>query len=81
MMHGVILPGEQQFNEEHWAEDILDECFFDDSLWGYIVHMVEELCTWDPAFFTNGVLFNLMQMGTVDWWNKNNCGPQSTQAM
>ena len=43
MLSGVILPGEQQFNEEHWVNNILNECYFDDCLWGYTIHVVEEL--------------------------------------
>ena len=65
MLHGVILPGEQQFNEQHWAKDVLNKCFFDDCLWGYTIHITEELQTRDPAVFTDGVLYNLMQMGTI----------------
>ena len=81
MVHGAILPGEQWFNEEHWVEDILGECYFDDCLWGYILHMAEELHTCGPTVFTDGVLFDLMQMGTVNWRNENSWNNQSTQAM
>ena len=59
MLNGVILPGEQCFNEEHWVNDILNECHFDDLLWGYTIHVVEELRTCDLAVFTDGVLYNL----------------------
>ena len=78
MLYGAILPGEQHFNKQHWAEDILNECFFDNHLWGYTIHITEELQTHDPTVFTNGVLYNLMQMGTIDWNHENNCGNQST---
>ena len=81
MLHGAILPGEQRFDEERWANDILNECHFDDRLWGYTIRVVEELRTRDPAVFTNGVLFNLMQMGVNDWVGENSRGNQSTQAM
>ena len=60
MLSGAILPGEQRFNEERWVNDILNECHFNDHLWGYIIRVVEELCTHDPAVFTDGVLYNLM---------------------
>ena len=60
MLHGAILPGEQRFDKERWANDILNECHFDDRLWGYTIRVVEELRTCDPAVFTDGVLFNLM---------------------
>ena len=43
MLHRAILPGEQRFDEEHWANDILNECYFDDRLWGYTIRIVEEL--------------------------------------
>ena len=81
MLSRAILPGEQRFNEEHWANDILNKCHYDDHLWGYTICIVEELCTCDPVVFTNGVLFNLMQMGVNDWTGENARGNQSTQAM
>ena len=71
MAHGAILPGEQHFSEERWAEDILNECHFNDRLWGYIICVSEELRTQDPMVFTNGVLYNLMCMGTMDWAGEN----------
>ena len=67
MLNGVILPGEQWFNEEHWADDILNECHYNDHLWGYTICVMEELQTQDPTVFTDGVLYNLMQMGVMDW--------------
>ena len=60
MLNGAILPGEQQFDEEHWFEDILNECFFDDHLWGYTIRVTKELQVCNPGVFTNGVLYNLM---------------------
>ena len=81
MLHGAILPGEQRFDEEHWANDILNECYFDDHPWGYTIHIMEELRTHDPTVFTDGVLYNLMQMGVMDWTKHNVRMNQSTQAM
>ena len=81
MLSGAILPGEQHFNEDRWVNDILIECYFDDRLWGYTIRVVEELRTCDLAVFTDGVLFNLMQMGVMDWTGENTRGNQSTQAM
>ena len=66
MVHGAILPGEQRFNKDCWADDILGECYFDDHLWGYTIRVAEEFHMHNPADFTDGVLFNLMWMGTVD---------------
>ena len=43
MLNGAILPGEQRFDEEHWANDILNKCYFDNRLWGYTIHIIEEL--------------------------------------
>ena len=43
MLNGVILPGEQRFNEERWAEGILNKHHFNDRLWGYMIHIMEEL--------------------------------------
>ena len=81
MLNGAILPGEQRFSEECWINDILNECHFDDHLWGYTICVVEELHTRDPVVFTDGVLYNLMRMGVMDWTGENARGNQSTQAM
>ena len=81
MLHRAILPREQRFNEERWANDILNKCFYDNHLWGYMIHVMEELRTCDPAVFTDGVLYNLMQMGVMDWTGENVRMNQSTQAM
>ena len=63
MVHRAIPPGEQRFSEDHWADNILGECYFDDSHWGYTICVAEELHKHNPTVFTNGVLFNLMWMG------------------
>ena len=81
MLNGAIPPGEQRFNEDRWVNDILNECYFDDRLWGYTIRVVEELRTHDLVVFTDGVLFNLMRMGVMDWTGENSRGNQSTQAM
>ena len=81
MLNGAILPGEQCFSEECWVNDILNECHFDDRLWGYTIRVVEELHTHDLVVFTDGVLYNLMRMGVMDWTSENTRGNQSTQAM
>ena len=81
MLNGAILPGEQRFNEEHWANNILNECHFDDCLWGYTICIMEELQTSDPSVFTDGVLYNLMWMGVMDWTRDNVRMNQSAQAM
>ena len=81
MLNGAILLGEQRFSEEHWINDILNECHFDDRLWGYTIRVVKELRTRDPVVFTNGVLYNLMRMGVMDWTRENARGNQSTQAL
>ena len=81
MLNRAILPGEQRFSEERWINNILNECYFDDRLWGYTIRVVKELRTRDPLVFTDGVLFNLMRMGVMDWTRENSRGNQSTQAM
>ena len=81
MLHGAILPTEQWFEEEHWANDILNECYFNDRLWGYTIHIMEELRTRNLAVFTDGVLYNLTWMGVMDWTDHNMRMNQSTQAM
>ena len=81
MLNRVILPGEQCFSEERWVNNILNECHFDNHLWGYTIRVVEELHTRDLVVFTDGVLYNLMRMGVMDWTGENTQGNQSTQAM
>ena len=81
MLNGAILPGEQHFSEERWVNNILNKCHFNNCLWGYTIRNVEELRTCDPAVFTDGVLYNLMRMGVMDWTGENAQGNQSTQAM
>ena len=81
MLHRAILPGEQQFNKEHWSNNILNECHLDNRLWGYIIHVTKELQTCDPTTFTDGVLYNLMWMGMMGWTGENVQMNQSTQAM
>ena len=71
MLNGAILPGEQRFSEERWINDILNECHCDDCLWGYTIHIVEELRVRNPVVFTDGVLYNLMRMGVMDWTGEN----------
>ena len=81
MLHGAILPREQRFDEERWANNILNKCYFDDRLWGYTIRIMEELRIHDLAVFTDGVLYNLMRMGVMDWTKHNVRMNQSTQAM
>ena len=81
MLNRAILPGEQHFSKERWINDILNKCHFDDRLWGYTIQVVKELRTHDPVVFTDGVLYNLMQMGVMDWTGENAQGNQSTQAV
>ena len=38
---------------------------------GYTIRVVEELHTCDPVVFTDGVLYNLMRMGVMDWTGEN----------
>ena len=71
MLNGAILPGEQRFSEERWINDILNKCHLDDRLWGYTIRVVEELRVHDPVVFTDGVLYNLMRMGVMDWTGEN----------
>ena len=46
-----------------------------------MIRVMEELRVCDPAVFTDGVLYNLMRMGVMDWTGENARGNQSTQAM
>ena len=49
----------------------LNKYHFNDYLWGYTIRVVEELCICDPVVFTDGVLYNLMRMGVMDWTGEN----------
>ena len=80
-MHGVILPGQQCFEESRWSEDGLVECHFDDKLWGYAIWVSEELRLRRDGHFSDAVLFNLMEMGVYDWDGKNQQGDQSARAL
>ena len=46
-----------------------------------MICIMEELWTHDPTIFTDGVLYNLMRMGVMDWTGENVRMNQSTQAM
>ena len=79
MHHGVILTGQQHFDENHWRNDALEECHFDVCLWGQACHVSEELCTKDVNYFNNNVLYKLFQMGVHNWEDHYN--KQSIQVM
>ena len=81
MRHGLTLPGQQRPDDDHWHNDILAKCYWDDRLWGYACRVSEEIRTRSAEDFTNPVLFQLLFMGTFDWDNENCCNDQSTQAM
>ena len=51
------------------------------TVYGDIPSALSKLRTCDPVVFTDGVLYNLMRMGVMDWTGENAGGNQSTQAM
>ena len=81
MQRGLTLPGQQRPDDNHWHNNILAECHWDNHLWGYAYCVSEEIHTCMAEDFTNPVLFQLLFMGTFDWDNKNCRNNQSTQAM
>ena len=81
MRPGAILPGHPQFDENHWRDDALDECYFDDKLWGWTCRVAEELRKREADYFNDNIIYNLLHMGTFDWTGENHRNDQSTQAM
>ena len=81
MQRGLTLPGQQRPDDNHWNNNILAKCHWDDRLWGYACRVSEELHTHSVEDFTNPVLFQLLFMGTYNWSNEDCCNDQSTQAM
>jgi hypothetical protein len=81
MRHGSILPGQERFDLGRWRNDILEECHYDDKIWGYACRGAEELQIKSVGDYPDPVLFNLFRMGTWDWDGENKQMNQSTQAM
>ena len=81
MHHGTILPGQQQFDEDRWRDDTLEECHFDDRLWGWACRVSEELWIRGTNCPDDIVLHNLFQMVVHDWSGENHCNDQNIQAM
>ena len=81
MCHGTILPGQQHFDEDHWRDDALEECHFDDCLWGWACHANKELQVKDANCPDNIILYDLFQMGVHDWSGENHRNDQNIQAM
>ena len=90
MLHRVILPGEQRFDKECWANDIRNECYFDDRLWGYMSGPLCTLCSQAVLDTTQaGVETRLgypCRTSTVHRMRKGNCrsnykwgGPQLSE--
>ena len=81
MRHGSILPGQEHFDLEYWRNDNLEECHFNDRLWGWTCREGEELRVREPGYFTDPVIYNLIRMGVHNWTGANHRGNQSMQAM
>src|ERR1700753_1154417 len=81
MRFNLILPGEQQFNEQRWRKDTMMECHYDDRLWAYACRVAEEIRVTEPGYFTDPVLSQLIRMGTYDWSGENDRSEPSMQAM
>ena len=79
MCHGTILPGQQHFNEDHWRDDALKECHFDDHLWGWACRVSKELWIRDTNCSDNIILHSLFRVH--DWSGENHHNDQNIQVM
>ena len=71
--------GGLSFDERHWHRDVFSELYNDDTLWAYLIHMLEEICIADHTKVKDPVLCCLMAMGAWDWDKKE--GAELHQAM
>ena len=60
---------------------MLDDCHFDDAIWGYTVCAFDDWKNRDPSRWNNPVLDNLFIMGSLDWIGENHRYAQSIQSM
>ena len=56
---------------------MLDDCHFDDAIWGYTVCAFDDWKNWDPSQWNDPVLDDLFIMGLLDWIGENHRYAQS----
>ena len=59
----------------------MDDCHFDDAIWGYTVRAFDDWQNWDPSQWNDPVFDNLVIMGSWDWIRENHRFQQSIQSM
>ena len=70
------------FNERHWHRDVFSELYNDDTLWAYLIWVLEEIWVADHTKVKDLVLCRLMAMGAWDWDKKEGAElHQATRAM
>ena len=69
------------FNVDAWRSTTLDNCHFDDAIWGYTVRAFDDWSNRDPSRWNDPVLDNLFIMGSLDWIGENHRYAQSIQSM
>ena len=72
-------PAQGVFNVDAWRSTTLDNCHFDDALWGYTVF--DDWLNRDPSQWNDPVLDNLFIVGSLDWIGENYRYAQSIQSM
>ena len=75
------VPTREEFDEQVWRNDALDECHQEDMLWGYVVRAFEEFRHRDVNVWTDPVYNQLILMGCVDWLGPNRPGDQAVKAI
>ena len=80
MLHNIILPGDAAFQEARWKRDVLQECYNDDALWGYMIRLADELKS-KTLEVDDPVLKRLLRMGIFDWEGEDKRLHQATQAI
>ena len=73
-------PGMADFNKRTWHDDQLMELHHNDALWGFNVHVAEELCLWGNDI-DNLTLRCLFHMGAYDWHSPDNRMATATQGI
>lgn len=81
-LHSTCLAGEELFDESHWHCDVFWELYYNNTLWAYVICVLEEIWVSKPGVINNPVLCCLMMMGAWDWDKKDSSElHQATRAM
>ena len=74
-------PAQEVFNIDAWWSTTLDNCHFDDAIWGYTIRAFNDWKNWDLSRWNDPVLDDLFIMGLLDWIGENHRYAQSIQSM